>query len=109
MARGFPAVCPVRGFQASDVPAGRVADQSSGPKGLGSRDSGACRSVIPFHARRGTLLTSQVPVDHWHDVVGDPTFGDAILDRLLNNAHRITLKGASMRRLYDPTKSDSTT
>ncbi len=56
------------------------------------------------YARRGTLLASQVPVEHWHDVVGDPTFGDAILDRLLNNAHRITLKGASMRRLYDSTK-----
>ena len=56
------------------------------------------------YARRGTLLASQVPVEHWHDVVGDPTFGDAILDRLLNNAHRITLKGGSMRRLYDSTK-----
>ena len=55
------------------------------------------------YARRGTLLASQVPVEHWHDVVGDPTLGDAILDRLLNNAHRITLKGASMRRLYDST------
>ena len=60
------------------------------------------------YARRGTLLASQVPVEHWHDVVGDPTFGDAILDRLLNNAHRITLKGGSMRRLYDSTKTDST-
>ena len=57
------------------------------------------------YARRGTLLASQVPVDHWHDVGGDPTFGDAILDRLLNNAHKITLKGASMRRLYDSTKT----
>ena len=37
------------------------------------------------YARRGTLLASQVPVEHWHDVVGDPTFGDAILDRLLRN------------------------
>ncbi len=57
------------------------------------------------YARRGTLLASQVPVEHWHDVVGDPTFGDAILDRLLNNAHKITLKGASTRRLYDSTKT----
>ena len=38
------------------------------------------------------------------DAVGDPTFGDAILDRLINNAHRITLKGGSMRRLYDSTR-----
>lgn len=56
------------------------------------------------YARRGTLVTSQVPVDHWHELVGDPTFGDAILDRLLHNAHRITLKGGSMRRVYDSTK-----
>ena len=42
------------------------------------------------------------------NLVGDPTFGDAILDRLLNNAHRITLKGTSMRKLYDSTKTDST-
>ena len=56
------------------------------------------------YARRGTILASQLPVEHWHDVVGDPTFGDAILDRVLNNAHRITLKGGSMRRLYDSTK-----
>ena len=43
------------------------------------------------YAGRGTLLASQVPVDHWHDVVGDPTIGDAMLDRLLNNAHRASL------------------
>ncbi len=40
--------------------------------------------------RSSALLASQVPIEHWHDVVGDPTFGDAILDRLLNNVHRIT-------------------
>ena len=59
--------------------------------------------------RRGTILASQLPVEHWHDLVGDATFGDAILDRLLNNAHRITLKGGSMRRLYDSTKETHTT
>ena len=56
------------------------------------------------YARRGTILASQLLVEHWYDVVGDPTFGDAILDRVLNNAHRITLKGGSMRRFYDLTK-----
>ena len=61
------------------------------------------------YARRGTILASQLPVEHRHDAVGDPTFGDAILDRLLNNAHRITLKGGSMRRLYDSTKETPTT
>ena len=53
------------------------------------------------YARRRTILGNQVPVEHWHDLVGDPTFGDAILDRLLKNAHRITLQGTSMRQLYD--------
>lgn len=60
------------------------------------------------YARRGTLVTSQLPVDHWHELVGDPTFGDAILDRLLHNAHRITLSGGSMRRLYDSTQEAKT-
>lgn len=47
---------------------------------------------------RATLVTSQLPFDHWHECVGDPTFGDAILDRLVHQAHRLTLKGPSMRR-----------
>jgi DNA replication protein DnaC len=48
--------------------------------------------------RRATLITSQLPFDHWHAVVGDTTFADAILDRLVHHAHRINLKGASMRK-----------
>lgn len=56
------------------------------------------------YGRKATLVTSQVPVEHWHEIVGDATFGDAILDRLVHNAHRITLKGGSMRRVYDSTK-----
>jgi DNA replication protein DnaC len=43
-------------------------------------------------------VTSQLPLEHWHNCVGDPTFADAILDRLVHQAHRITLKGTSMRR-----------
>ena len=45
-----------------------------------------------------TLITSQLPIDHWHDHIGDPTIADAIMDRLIHNAHRIQLKGGSMRR-----------
>jgi len=51
--------------------------------------------------RQGTgsvILTSQVPVDHWHEVMPDPTIADAILDRLVHNAHRIELEGESMRK-----------
>jgi DNA replication protein DnaC len=45
-----------------------------------------------------TIVTSQVPIDLWHDTIGDPTIADAILDRLVHNAHKITLKGGSMRK-----------
>jgi DNA replication protein DnaC len=51
------------------------------------------------HNRRSTLITSQLPVEHWHKIIGDPTIADAILDRLVHNAYRITLKGESMRKL----------
>ena len=43
-------------------------------------------------------MTSQLPVDHWHEVIGNPTIADAILDRLVHNAHRLILKGESMRK-----------
>lgn len=49
--------------------------------------------------RGSTIVTSQIPVDQWHDVIGDPTLADAILDRLVHNAHRLTLAGDSLRRL----------
>jgi len=47
---------------------------------------------------RSTILTSQVPVANWHAQIGDPTAADSILDRLVHNAHRIELKGDSMRK-----------
>jgi len=49
-------------------------------------------------AARATILTTQLPVEHWHAWLGDPTMADAILDRLLANEHRISLKGDSLRR-----------
>jgi len=48
--------------------------------------------------RRSTVVTSQLPIAHWHEALGDPTLADAILDRLTHNAHRIELRGDSMRR-----------
>ena len=47
---------------------------------------------------KATIVTSQVPVANWHDTIGDPTIADAILDRLVNRAYRIELKGPSLRR-----------
>ena len=49
--------------------------------------------------RRGTIVTSQVPVDGWHDLIANPTVADAILDRLIHNAHKLQLKGESMRKI----------
>jgi DNA replication protein DnaC len=47
---------------------------------------------------RATLITSQLPLEHWHDYIGEPTLADAILDRLLHLAHKIHLEGESMRK-----------
>ena len=44
------------------------------------------------------IITAQIPVAQWHDCLGDPTLADAILDRIVHNAHRIELKGESMRK-----------
>lgn len=53
------------------------------------------------YGRRPTIVTSQLPVTSWHEVIGDPTYADAILDRLIHNAHRIELTGESLRRARD--------
>ena len=51
------------------------------------------------HNRGSTIVTSQLPVDHWHEAIANPTVADAILDRLVHNAHRLTLNGDSMRKV----------
>jgi DNA replication protein DnaC len=50
------------------------------------------------YANRATVVTGQLPVEHWHEALGDPTLAEAILDRLVHNAYRIKLKGKSMRK-----------
>ena len=50
------------------------------------------------HGAGSILVTSQLPVEAWHDVIDEPTFADAILDRLVHNAHRLELGGPSMRK-----------
>jgi DNA replication protein DnaC len=50
------------------------------------------------HGTKSTLVTSQLPITQWHKAIGDPTLGDAILDRLVHNAHKLKLKGESMRK-----------
>ncbi len=50
------------------------------------------------HGRGSTILTSQIDVKHWHDMIANPTVADAILDRLVHNAHRLSLTGESLRK-----------
>lgn len=50
------------------------------------------------HDRRSTLVSSQFPLEHWHEAIGNPTLADAILDRLVHNAYKIILQGESMRK-----------
>ncbi len=50
------------------------------------------------YQRRSTIITAQPPVSGWHQMIGEPTIADAILDHIIHNAHRIDLKGDSMRR-----------
>jgi len=53
------------------------------------------------HGTPATLITSQLPVSSWHEVIGEPTFADAILDRIVHNAYRLELNGESLRKRRD--------
>ena len=54
------------------------------------------------HNLQSTIITSQLPVKHWHEIIGNPTLADAILDRLVHNAYKINLRGESMRKKISP-------
>lgn len=70
-----------------------------GPEPLTADQRRDLLEIVDDRYDKGSLLiTSQVPVPQWHDVIADPTLGDAILDRIIHNAHRIELKGESLRR-----------
>jgi len=77
--------------------------------GLQPLDAGARHDLLEIleerYGRRSTIVTSQIPVDRWHELIGDPTYADAILDRLVHNAHRINLTGDSLRRRSSSTTS----
>ncbi|TSE04353.1 ATP-binding protein, partial [Aquimarina algiphila] len=50
------------------------------------------------HGKKSTIIASQLPIISWHQIIGEQTIADAILDRLVHSAHRVELKGESMRR-----------
>jgi DNA replication protein DnaC len=70
--------------------------------GLEPLDASARRDLLEIleerYGRRATIITSQIPVDKWHELIGDPTYADAILDRIVHNAHRINLTRDCFRR-----------
>jgi DNA replication protein DnaC len=59
------------------------------------------------YGRRSTIITSQLPVESWHAVIGDPTYADAILDRIVHNAQRLNLSGDSLRRTRSKSSNKS--
>lgn len=58
------------------------------------------------HGKSSTIITSQVPVSKWHEVIGEQTIADAILDRIVHDAHRVEMKGESLRRKRQPLNVD---
>jgi DNA replication protein DnaC len=70
--------------------------------GLGPLDAPGRQDLLEIveerYGRRSTIITSQPPVDAWHDLIGEPTYADAILDRIVHNAHRIELDGETIRK-----------
>jgi DNA replication protein DnaC len=76
-----------------------------GPEPLTAEQARDLLEIVDDRYDKGSLLiTSQVPVTQWHDIIANPTLGDAILDRIIHNAHRIELKGDSLRRSADQKK-----
>jgi DNA replication protein DnaC len=86
-----------------------------GPDRLSASQRRDLMEIIEDRNDRGSILiTSQLPVATWHEVIGEPTLGDAILDRIAHNAYRLELDGPSMRKLRsgeatEPTPPVSTT
>ncbi len=50
--------------------------------------------------RKSSIIVSQIPINRWHEIIGDPTIADAICDRIVHSAYRIELKGESVRKIY---------
>jgi DNA replication protein DnaC len=53
---------------------------------------------------KSTIIVSQMPIDSWHEIIGDPTIADAILDRIIHNSYKINMKGGSMRKKQNSSK-----
>ena len=73
---------------------------------LGARERGDLLEILDDRiGARATLITSQLPIEHWYEYIGDPTLADAILDRLLHSSRTLTLEGESMRKRKSQAKA----
>ena len=82
------------------LPSGAVHNDDWGPDRLTANQRRDLMEIVEDRYGRGsTLITSQLPTDTWHEVIGEPTFADAILDRIVHNAYRLALDGPSMRKI----------
>lgn len=79
--------------------------------GLAPLSPDECRDLLELlddrFQFRSTVIASQLPIDHWHGMMADPTVADAILDRVIHNSHKIVLKGESMRKINSGLPLDS--
>jgi DNA replication protein DnaC len=79
-----------------------------GPDRLNTSQRRDLMEIVEDRYQAGsTIITSQLPVSTWHDVIGEPTFADAILDRLVHNAYRLELEGQSFRKNTAKTGDDT--
>ena len=80
--------------------------------GMGAIDSGTRSDLLEIiddrAAHKATIITSQLPIEHWHAWIGDATVADAILDRIMQRQHRITLTGDSLRQERSTSKKEKT-
>jgi len=70
------------------------------PKMAAAQRNDLLELIEDRHGLRATLIAGQLPIEHWHESIGEATLADAILDRLLHNAHRLPLKGESLRKRH---------
>ncbi len=79
--------------------------------GIQPFDGGSRASLLEIiedrHGKRSTIITSQLPVKQWYEVIGEKTVADAVMDRVVHNAGRIELKGESLRRKWNKKQTET--